>query len=148
MATRVAATVLNDESHMVESTPRAMDWAVDETAPPVAWPDFPKRRAARATDSTAASDTRAATASTGVPSASSPVEQRDAPEAQPAAEQLPRPGQPAPHRALGESELPGRLFLGHPLEVADHDGRPVRSRQPADLLVEDADQFVPVLPLV
>ena len=52
MVARAAAIVLIDVSHMVESTPRAMLWAVAETAPPVALPDFPKRRAEQARDST------------------------------------------------------------------------------------------------
>ena len=48
-----------------------------------------------------------------------------------------RAAQPAPDRPGRPPQLAGRLVLGHPLQVAEHDRRPVLRGQSLDLLVED-----------
>ena len=52
------------------------------------------------------------------------------------------PGKPAPYCALGQAELLGRLRLGHPLQVTDHHGRPIRPGQAVDLLMKNLLQIV------
>ena len=53
--------------------------------------------------------------------------------------------EPSLHGAQGPPEDSCRVFLGQPVEVAEHHGRAVFLRQAAQLLVEDRMQLVPRL---
>ena len=55
---------------------------------------------------------------------------------------LPGLGQPAAERRHGPAELLGRLLVGQPLEVAEHDREALAFGQAVDLLVQDGSQVV------